>query len=251
MADDTGLVNHSEPRLTLEAERAIRTYLLWWVIPIAGLFSAFTGISGYFIRDVAQLNAENRAFAAAQTQISAMIQDAERRRSQIQHMAEEVERIKKAIEINGSLAKKFGDDIDDLELKLASSKAFQTSDPQIKKIAELIAEDPRIRNAVQAITEVVQKKLETIKIDVRDRELSHVWADVKVKFGFPVKHAWIEYQGNWEPSLKVFVSEISGDCVIVKCDWPGVPKGAQFSNESDREQFYEKKKSYRVWATSF
>ena len=65
-----------DPKLTLEYEKAVRSYVLGLLAPIAGLTSLFTFFLGYLLKDAAFGLAYSDAFKQVIPQLSKLSSDA-------------------------------------------------------------------------------------------------------------------------------------------------------------------------------
>jgi hypothetical protein len=205
----TGIPEYSdqkEKRLALlESEEFIRQYLNKY-LAVGGiiLFLISFGV-GFFVNQFAFQTANNQAFLSAQSEILRLIREVMAAKSEVDNSVKSAQSSSTEIGKTEEKAKRFAEKLSSLEDKLASTVAFQSSDPQIKKIADVLARDPRITNVLNDSIEdrlkKTDKEIEEIKsahrIDCQESRISHLLNFKRVfEFNFPVTRAWTEPAKN-------------------------------------------------------
>jgi hypothetical protein len=266
-AEDQEQTGHSElseiraKRLALlESEEFIRRYLFRYV-SVGGiiLFLLSFGV-GFFVDRIAFQSASNQALLSAQGQIISLIREVMVAKSEVDNAVKSAQASSVEISKTEEKAKQFGGELSTLRSKLDSTVAFQASDPQIKKIAEALARDPRITSTLDELDKSIEIRLKkadgeiekiktTYKLDCQEAKLKSLLNFKEIfTFSFPVKHAWIQLIDNLDEPYHL-VPVIKDDTVIVKaeCTHPSYyPDPDKALRRSTYRPFV-----YRVWATSF
>ena len=260
--EDAGTTTEKEKRLTLEAEKLIRRFMVKWVSLPAIFLAVMSFALGFFIEKVAFQTASNQAFQSAQSEVMKLVEQVMDAKHKADAAAGAIQSSSKEISKTEDKSKKFAEEFSSLQSKFESTVAFQTSDVQIKRIAEVLASDPRITtvlnnldNSIQTQLKKADEEIEKIKsayrIDCQEGKTRYLGNFKKIfAFPFPVKRAWVE-PAQIDEVHDLMVNEIKGDSVTI------IAKHARYLRGPERSQ-YEKKRGYgnseavfHVWATSF
>lgn len=262
IVEETGVTGEKERRLTLEAEKLIRQFMIRWVSLPAVFLAVISFALGFFIEKVAFQTASNQAFQSAQSDVMKLIEKVMDAKHKADAAAGAIQTSSEEIGKTEEKAKKFAEELTSLRSKLDSTVAFQASDPQIKNIADVLARDPRITkvlddldNSIQARLKRADEEIEKMKaayrIDCQEEKAGkRITHGLVFTFPFPVKHAWIEL-GGIDPEDSLTVKNLKDNNVTV-VEKSRIPYPSPESKKSLRRHLeHHAPPAFRIWATSF
>jgi hypothetical protein len=215
----------ADPELTLEAREAIRSFLIKWFTLPGTIGAIVVFLLGFYIKDVAQQKATNDAFSLWQATMMKLTDEVKESKSKADTASREIDVMMKQIQETGKRANEFSQTISGLDQKLQTTKAFQDSDTNVQKIADIIAQDPRIRDKILDIGKNVNDRIalmesgiavmrDNMKIRCLQGKIKELGKNLVFQFEFPVKNAWLEESQQRIP-VALFVKSIDGSRVTV------------------------------------
>ena len=120
--------NSDTTKLTLEAERAIRAYLLKLVLPSGAILVGVSFVLGFLIQHGAQNQAAKETFQAAIPEMLKAVADVEAAKNDARRTAEELKNVRAEAEV--------------ISGKIKTADAFTRTETQVKLIAEALAARP-------------------------------------------------------------------------------------------------------------
>lgn len=116
-------------KLTLEAQAAVRQYMVRLVTLPGVAITIVAFLPGFFVKEVAKQGAYNDAYKVAQASISDLLGEA-------QKSAINAERMKEVIEQKSQEIKKIHEEANDIRAKLKTAEKFQNSENLVAIIAD-------------------------------------------------------------------------------------------------------------------
>jgi hypothetical protein len=255
--EESGITDGKERRLTLEAEKLIREFMIKWVSLPAIFLAVISFIIGFFINRIAFQTASSQAFLSAQSEVMRLIREVGDAKFKADAAAEAIQSSSKEMKQSEQKAKKFEEDLSSLRNKLDSTVAFQASNVQIKQIADVLARDPRIVKILDDLDTSIQERLkkagneiEELKSAYRIDCLEGNFQGGSFTFSFPVKRAWVE-PAQIDEAHRLIVTKIEGNSVTVIPVTARILRGPERSMYEKRKRDGELASEFRVWATSF
>ncbi len=251
-----------EKRLALlESEQFIRKYLNKYVATGGIILFLISFGVGFFVDRIAFQTATNQAFLSAQSEVLKLIREVMTAKSEVDNAVKSVQASSAEISKTEEKAKKFAEEFSSLQSKFESTVAFQASDAQIKEIADVLAQDPRITRVLNDLDKSIQDRLRkadeeiekikaAYKIDCQEDKPRALMNYNKVfTFSFPVKHAWIELAHGGDPTLFLTIVEIKDNTVGVAAKLTKTLMPRDY--ERRLEEFGYPPTRFHIWATSF
>lgn len=223
MSDNGAVTREPEPKLTAEAEKAVRTYLWRCLGPTSIVCVIVAGVLGYVIRDVAEVRARHDALSKVQEDVRAMAKAVGAAEKQVDFYS-------KSIKTLEDRAKEFDGKVTDLENRATLAIERLTEPDQLRKIADALAADPRaikafqeaakgLDTAVSGLRDELNKLRVSLQMDCREGEVPTSETDRRrFEFNFPVKHAWIEFAGSGELYSQLLKTDIRGNVVTLRLE---------------------------------
>jgi hypothetical protein len=234
----------------LEKEEFIRIYLRNY-LTIGGVLLFIISFSiGFFVDKTASQYASNQALLSTQGEIIKIIREVSDAKREVDNAVKSINASSIQIGKTEEKAKNFAAHVSGLENKFQSTVAFQASDLQIKKIADVLAKDPRIR--LNKADEEIDKIKSAYSIDCQDGKVTSMYKyNEKFMFSFPVKHAWIELATCMDPHIVLEVQDIKDSVVSVGVKLTRDRTIKDYDKEIREMGRISPKVPFRIWATSF
>lgn len=239
MDDERGLTREPQPVLSLEAQHAIRNYLLRYLGPSGIILVLVSGLLGFFIRDIAMQRATHEAYAAVQKTTMEMAQKTIEAKTRADMAVKDVETVQetaksKADNVDKQMqtleekARSLSSTMADLEIKAREHAEVLASSPEhLGKIASCLAEDQRMVKMVhdyisshdgdfQKIDSALQviQGMKALQVQCKNGAIKAINKQAKFTFNFAVKEFWIAFDGSLQSNLHL-VEKIEGDTVTL------------------------------------